>query len=120
LFFGDPDRLTPYRLAGNFHEFGENSKLSVLGWLGEKSFPIIHLDIQYRMAPSIAQWPAGFSYQNKHANHTKAVEDSHACQIARRISKDIYGVNGYPGQGFECFPPRVISYFQYSTFFQFC
>ena len=88
-------------MADLFNEFRENAKSSVLGHLEDKGFRVIRLDQQYRMAKSIASWPASFFYKSRLHTHRLALEDNETRQIARKISKEHYNVKGENGHGSE-------------------
>ena len=57
LLFGDWHQLTPYTASGQMNEFYEYARMSVLEWLQFIGYPVMHLDIQYRMHPDICHFP---------------------------------------------------------------
>ena len=101
ILFGDPKQLLPYSSSGPANEFRKNAELSVLGLLEIKKARIIYLDLQYRMAPSIADWPGRFFYMGLLRNHPCVLEDNDIRRISREISKNYYGINGPEGVGSE-------------------
>ena len=101
IVFGDPNQLLPYISSGLANEFRENASLSVLSLLEEKGYPMLRLELQYRMAPAIVQWPAQFFYKGLLRNHPSVLEDSHYRSVARDICKQDYGINGVTGNGSE-------------------
>ena len=88
-------------MAGRADEFAPNSNLSTLELLETKGYPVKYLGLQYRMAPAIAQWAAQYFYKGLLRNHPSVEEDNRYRQIARSISKDIYGIKGPKGEGSE-------------------
>ena len=101
ILFGDPKQLLPYSSSGRANEFRENAELSVLGLLEVKKCRIIFLDLQYRMAPSIADWPGRFFYLGLMRSHPGVLEDNDIRRIGREISKESYKIIGPEGNGSE-------------------
>jgi len=91
LLFGDGNQLRPHEAARMFNEFRENARLSVLGLLEEKDFRIMRLNVQYRMAASIAKWVASYFYKGQLKNHVIALRDNSNRRVARQISAAFYG-----------------------------
>ncbi|KAL6714471.1 hypothetical protein ACLMJK_007895 [Lecanora helva] len=101
LLFGDPKQLPPHMPGETGNEFRRNAELSALELLQFKVIPTIYLDVQYRMAKSIAHWPISFLYENKVHNHPKVLEENQNRQVARLISKEAYKIKGENGNGSE-------------------
>ena len=101
ILFGDPKQLLPYLSSGRANEFKENAELSLLGLLEAKGSRIIFLNLQYRMAPSIADWPARYFYKGLLNNHPDVDQDNDTRRIGREIAKNLYRINGPQSAGSE-------------------
>ena len=99
--WGDPNQLLPFNSNRNANEFSENAELSVLALLEEKNYPIFRLDLQYRMAPAIVEWPAKFFYKGLLKNHPSVLVDTEYRKAARDISINEYKRKGPNGNGSE-------------------
>ena len=107
--FGDPCQLLPFHLSGPANEFRKNAILSVLALLEEKGYPVLRLEYQYRMAPAISQWVSQFFYEGLLKNHKSVFVDSPYRQIARQISRELYGCAGPTGTGSEYWMIDVVN-----------
>lgn len=65
FLFGDIQQLEPTILSSAFNEFSEQAKYSPLLLLYLKRFPMMLLDLQYRMSPAIAQFVSEQFYEGK-------------------------------------------------------
>ena len=92
--FGHPKQLLPFLLSGRANEFRLNAEASVLYLLEEKDYPILRLNIQYRMAPAISEWVNKFFYKSLLRNHPTVLVDNHYRRVAREISIKHYGIKG--------------------------
>ena len=101
ILFGDPKQLLPFLSSGRANEFRLNAELSVLGLLEVKNGRVIFLNLQYRMAPSIADWPARYFYSGLLNNHQSTLADTNIRRMGRQISKDSYKILGPEGNGSE-------------------
>ena len=90
--FGDPRQLLPSSPAGAKHEFLEVGKLSALGWLNDKGFPLLSLDTQYRMDPNIAEFPGAHFYGGKMKNSESTREENDEREAVSTINRNRYGI----------------------------
>ena len=91
FLLGDHLQLRPQDLARMFNEFSNQSQLPVLEWLDKKGFPITRLNIQYRMAPEISQWPGKYFYNGELKDHDKVSKDNACRQKFRDTVKKLTG-----------------------------
>ena len=99
--FGDPNQLFPFSISGRANEFRLNAETSVLCLLEKKDYPILRLNLQYRMAPAISEWINKFFYKGLLRNHALVLADNHYRRVAREISMKDYGIKGPNGVGSE-------------------
>lgn len=99
--FGDPKQLLPFLISGRANEFRLNAETSVLCLLEEKDYPILRLNLQYRMAPAISEWVKKFFYKSLLRNHATVLADNHYRRVAREISLRGYRIKGPNGVGSE-------------------
>lgn len=92
--FGDPQQLHPFLGSAGFNEFKWNAILSALGLFDFKNYNMIHLVVQYRMAPAIVDWVNRFFYGGNLQTHPTLLEDNQVRAEGRRISRDFYGLLG--------------------------
>ena len=86
--FGDPLQLEPFNLAGGFNEFREFGKMSPLGLLRDKGYPLLWLDTQYRMHPTLAKHPAQYFYEGKLKSDVSTQEDNPEREAMRLITSE--------------------------------
>ena len=101
ILFGDPKQLLPFLSSGRANEFRLNAELSVLGLLEVKGGRVIFLNLQYRTAPSIANWPARYFYKGLLNNHASTLVDTDIRRVGRQICKESYKIQGPEGKGSE-------------------
>lgn len=101
FLFGDWKQLHPVTLGGAWNEFVKNAKCSFLELLVSKGFPYIMLNKSYRMPKSVSQFVREYIYENQLEDHPKALRDTKEREAARRVCKNIYGINGPHGIGSE-------------------
>ena len=96
---GDPQQLTPLNTAERFCEVRGIVEKSVLGIYIDRQYPLLFLDIQYRMDPEIALFPNQIFYDNKLRNAACTEVDNVYKQAIRKVTSKYYGIKGKNGDG---------------------
>ncbi|KAI4289862.1 MAG: hypothetical protein L6R35_000864 [Caloplaca aegaea] len=86
ILTGDWLQLTPTLLAKAANEVVENSQVSALEMTAQWEHGVVYLDVQYRMAPSIADFPQRHIYQGRLTTADRAAEDNPIRKIVRDVS----------------------------------
>ena len=96
---GDPQQLQPLLTALRFCEVRGIVQLSVLGTYITRGYPLLFLEIQYRMDPEIALWPNQIFYEGRLRNAVSTEIDNAYKQAIRRVTSKYYGIKGEHGNG---------------------
>ena len=91
VFFGDGTQLRPHNKAGQHNEWRRHAEISPLGLLEEKGWPMKWLNIQYRMAPAIAEFPARFFYHSRFTNDPSTERSSDVRDSFRMVTQQYLG-----------------------------
>ena len=97
--FGDPKQLQPLLTAERLCEVSIVVENSVLGVYIDREYPLLFLEIQYRMDPEIAFFPSQMFYDNKLKNAASTAVDNEYKQAIRRVTSKYYGIKGKDGNG---------------------
>ena len=98
-FIGDPKQLAPLITALRLCEVRGIVEKSVLGTFIDRGYPLVFLEIQYRMDPEIASFPSQMFYDNKLKNAVTTMLDNEYKQAIRRVTSKYYGIKGIKGDG---------------------
>ena len=96
---GDPLQLQPLITSLRLCEVRGIVEKSVLGTYIDRKYPLLFLDIQYRMDPEIAKFPSQIFYDNKLKNAASTEVDNAYKQAIRRVTSKYYGIKDKDGNG---------------------
>ncbi|KAI4265188.1 MAG: hypothetical protein L6R35_007174, partial [Caloplaca aegaea] len=103
VMFGDPLQLKPFAVAKAATEVRGFAEESPLQRARTRKGSVRYLTVQYRMAPSIGEFPSKHFYEGKMIPHDNAKLDNPIRKCVRELSKESYGIGGQNGYGSECF-----------------
>ena len=93
IIAGDIQQLNPMDPAKSVNEFSPQANMSCLELFGKKDWNIHRVWTQYRMAPSISQFPSRRFYQGMLKDAPSTKQDNQWRRAFRDVSKRCYNIN---------------------------